>query len=184
MGRLAYVEVIRPVERVMPGGKTSLRYSTTHCYPRGADLGFLQNIVDAKAKERFGVDYRKKYPKLKTPFFQTSDYPAMRIDPEEFPTFIRTSSNASDRYPPPKIFDWLGEKIGEDRASLVYSGRWAILAVNTFGYDVDGNKGVSFGLQGLQLREDGERLGGGGLGSDAFEAVPISESADALFGGL
>ncbi len=190
-GRLSYAHVITPFRQEGPEGLSKLRYSTSLCFPKEADLTILQGIVEARAALRFGTDYKKKFPKLKLPFYQTSDFPAMGIDPDAFPTFIRTSSDASSGFPPPTVVDEGREPVKEDRAAMAYSGRWAILVVSTFAYPRTdaagghGNKGVSLGLQGVQLREDAERLGGGGsLAQDDFSPVPVSESADALFRGL
>ena len=181
-GRLSYAHIITPFQQEGPEGMSKLRYSTSLAFPKDADLTILQGIVEERAKLKFGVDYKKKHPRLKLPFYQTADYPKMGLDPDEFPTFIRTTSNASSAFPPPTVVDLQGRPVGADREAEAYSGRWAVLVVNTFAYDQAANKGVSLGLQGVQLREDGDRLGGGGtLAPDDFEAVPIDDSADKLF---
>ena len=181
-GRLSYAHIITPFQQEGPEGMSKLRYSTSLAFPKDADLTILQGIIEDRAKQKFGPDYKKKYPRLKLPFYQTADYPKMGIDAEAFPTFIRTTANVSNAYPPPIVVDLQGNSVAADREAEAYSGRWAVLVVNTFAYDQAANKGVSLGLQGVQLREDGDRLGGGGaLAPDDFVAVPIDGSADKLF---
>lgn len=58
------------------------------------------------------------------------------------------------------------ERIAEE----VYGGQRARVAVRAFAYEVDGSKGISFGLQMIQVLGGGERFGGG------------EASAESLFG--
>lgn len=60
----------------------------------------------------------------------------------------------------------------------VYSGVWAICSLNVYGFKTDGNTGISFGLNNVQIVADDERLGGGG--SSAEDDFADSASA---FGG-
>lgn len=62
------------------------------------------------------------------------------------------------------------------------SGDYGRASLNAFAYDVNGNRGVSFGLNGLQKTRDGEPLGGASRASedfgDGFKAQAASAPAD------
>jgi|NOAtaT_6_FD_contig_31_2628685_length_1015_multi_4_in_0_out_0_2 hypothetical protein len=49
----------------------------------------------------------------------------------------------------------------------VYPGCYVRASLNAYGYDNNGNRGVSFGLNNVQFLDDGERLGSGGGASRA-----------------
>jgi hypothetical protein len=52
----------------------------------------------------------------------------------------------------------------------VYAGCLIRAAVNAYGYDRQGNKGVSFGLNGVQKVDEGKRLDNRVAAEDTFEA--------------
>lgn len=57
-------------------------------------------------------------------------------------------------------------------AGAVRSGDYARVSLNAYCYDVNGNRGVSFGLNNVQKLADGEPLGGGRTrAEDDFTAV-------------
>lgn len=66
----------------------------------------------------------------------------------------------------------------------VYSGRWARIQVRPKYYTYDGNKGVKFYLEGVQLLRNDSRLGtGGGSKGEAFSAVDDEDDdADSAMG--
>jgi hypothetical protein len=53
----------------------------------------------------------------------------------------------------------------------IQSGDYARVSINAYGYDVSGNRGVSFGLGNVQLLAKGEPLGGATRAEDDFTAV-------------
>lgn len=53
--------------------------------------------------------------------------------------------------------------------SEVYSGCYGRLALTAYGYNVSGNRGISFGLNHVQKLADGEPLGGFTRAEDAFD---------------
>lgn len=53
-------------------------------------------------------------------------------------------------------------------ATEVYSGCYARVIMNFFGYNSNGNKGISAALQGIQKWADGEPLGGARVTADDF----------------
>ena len=50
-----------------------------------------------------------------------------------------------------------------------YAGRWAIISVNTYGYD-NVSKGVALGLQNVQLRQDDDGFSSRVNAKNEFEA--------------
>lgn len=73
-----------------------------------------------------------------------------------------------------KVRDKSGDLIDEDDIETeAYSGRWLRLMVRPLWYDVDGNKGVSFGLEGAQLLGHDDPIGGSGapVSGEGFGAV-------------
>ena len=52
-------------------------------------------------------------------------------------------------------------------------GDYARAQVHAYWYDVSGNKGVTFGLDNVQMIRNGERFGGAGSAEDAFDAMPL-----------
>lgn len=67
------------------------------------------------------------------------------------------SVNTSTKYPP-KVVDRKLQPILD--ATEVYSGIWANVSLQAYGYAVQGSSGVSFGLGNVQKLRDGEPLGG------------------------
>lgn len=53
----------------------------------------------------------------------------------------------------------------------IYAGSYCRATVTPFAYDVKGNKGVSLGLNNVQLLADGDRLDGGASPESEFDAV-------------
>ena len=54
-----------------------------------------------------------------------------------------------------------------DKTAIV-SGDYGRASINAYGYDVSGNRGVSFGLNNIQFLEKGEPLGGRTRAEDDF----------------
>jgi hypothetical protein len=52
----------------------------------------------------------------------------------------------------------------------VYPGVIVQATIEAYGYDRDGNRGVTFGLGNIQVRRDGDRLDSAKAASDEFEA--------------
>jgi len=82
----------------------------------------------------------------------------------------------------PGIIDSSGvELLGSDD---VASGDWGRVSLNAYAYDAAGNKGVSFGLNNVQLMNKGESLGGGrpsaaadfGVATSTAAAAPVAET--------
>lgn len=60
-----------------------------------------------------------------------------------------------------------------------YGGAYYRCQVHAYWYDVKGNKGVTFGLDNVQLVRDGEPFGGRQKAEDAFDAIEVPGGATA-----
>ncbi len=62
----------------------------------------------------------------------------------------------------------------------VYSGCYARVSVNFYGFNTNGNTGIACGLGNIQKVDDGERLGGGSNAEDDFEFEEVDAEDDFL----
>ena len=76
--------------------------------------------------------------------------------------FINCSSTRK-----PKAFDADGNEIID--SSELYSGIYGKAMINFYAYNVNGNKGIAAGFNGLKKLRDGEPLGGANVTADAFD---------------
>jgi hypothetical protein len=182
-GRMMYPYFYKPS---MPQGETDeekARFQCTVIFPAGVNLDALAEEVEARAVDKWGSDYKKKF-KVKKPFLKTEDYPKMGELAEKFPIFVRC--NSKER---PQVVR--GDMSNVDEAKgveEVYPGRWARVSVRPWAYDhPTGGKGISLGLQNVQLLEHDDRLAGGRpQAQDEFEAIggeagKSGSSTDSLF---
>lgn len=123
--------------------------------------------------------------RLRLPWRDHPDDVASKGYPEGS-TFVNTRNSS-----PPGVVSQIPDADGSDRparivnangdvrmadgsirpaARPVYSGARGFGLLSVFAYDVSGNKGVSFGLQGVQVTGDGERLDGRTPVEDVFSA--------------
>lgn len=174
-GRLAYPWLFK-TQPAQNGGEP--KYGCSLIFPKAADLKKLADAVEDEAVKKFGKDYKTKIGRLAKPFKKTEDYPKMGFDPEEYPVFIRASSGSR-----PQVVDGKLTEVTEPEQA--YAGRWARITVRVFAYDKAGNRGVSLGLQNVQILRDDERVGGGRARAedeiDAVEDIGGSGSTDNLY---
>lgn len=160
-----------------PPGSDKEKYSVSMLIPPDADVALLKKAAAACAREKWG----DKLPaKMKTPFLDAGDY--------EYEGYVagwllvRASSIQK-----PGIVRADGSTVTDE--SEVYPGRWACVSLRPFVYDTNGNRGVSFGLQNVQLLDHDEAIGGRAKAEDEFEPVEDAgadggavDSADDIFG--
>lgn len=139
------------------------KHQITLLIPKDADIAVLRTAATEVATEKFG----KKTSGLRSPFRKTEEKEQLAELAEQFPCYI--TARSKDR---PGIVGPNGKAV--DDPEQVYSGRWARVSVQAFAYDNSGNKGVSFGLQNVQLLDQDEPLNVGGARVSAeaeFDAV-------------
>lgn len=146
-------------------------YSVMALFDLKADLSKLKAAAQAAAVKKWG----DKIPaNLKSPFRDQGEKEKDGKMPEGLvkgAMFLTLKS--SNR---PTIVDQNLQEILE--SSKVYAGCYARASVAAFAYDQKGNRGVSFGLNHVQLMKDGDPLGNRVKVEDAFEAV-ATEGGDA-----
>jgi hypothetical protein len=146
-----------------PTGKK--RYSVALLIPSGCDLTLLKEAAKAAAKEQWG----EKVPQnVKNPLLDAGKYTYNGY--EEGMTLLRPTTLNK-----PGIVNAKGENVTDE--SEVYPGRWCVASLRAYAYDVSGNRGISFGLQNIQLLDHDEPLGGRARAEDEF--APVEGSGDA-----
>lgn len=181
-GRLCYPNLFKAV---LPQGETDeakKRFQASVVFPTDADLALLAEAVEAVCVEKWGPDYKKKF-KVRKPFLKTEDHPKIGVEAAEFPVLIRTNSPTR-----PQIVRADKSVVGEDQQDEVYAGRWARISVRPYAYDhKTGGKGVSLGLQNVQLLDHAEPLAAVRPAADEeFQQVEVAggagaKSSDSLF---
>lgn len=184
-GRLAFVQIneAKLKANAKPGSKP--KYGTAILLPKGSDIAALKQLVEEKAKEKFGdklkVDAFKK--KLKLPIKKATDctdkegniYAGFDDPRFEYVIWPQTTTK-------PGIVDAKGANVTEP--SEVYSGRWGRLNVHAYSFDIEGNIGIALGLDNVQLLDHDEMMGGRAKASDEFEAVEgvsAGDDSDSVF---
>ena len=76
----------------------------------------------------------------------------------------------------PGIVDWNLAAINDEKE--IYPGVVVRARVSCFAYDVNGNRGVAFGLDAVQKLRDGDRLDGRIAAKDAFSATEPPAAVD------
>ena len=150
------------------------KFSTGLLIPATSDIAILKQKAEAAAREKWGD---KIQPKLRAPFLLAGEIEGAKgkTYPDAFDNWILIRCNSTYG---PDVIDGAGHKVDEERE--IYSGRWARLSVRAFAYDYSGNRGVSFGLQNVQLLEHDTPLGGSrARAEDEFEPVNVDTGGGA-----
>lgn len=170
--RLSYANVWEPKANL----QGDLKYSASLIIPKNSpEVAEVKRAINKAAKDnkakfvdKKGRDIPKE--KIRLPLrdgdIDRADEPAY-----EGCYFINVSSNNA-----PKIVNRRLKPI-VDR-SEVYSGCYANVSVNFFGYNTNGNAGIGAGLGNIQKLKDGEPLGGFSNPEDDFEVLDDDEFED------
>ena len=170
--RLSYANVWEPKANL----QGDLKYSASLIIPKNSpEQAEVKRAINKAAKDnkakfvdKKGRDIPKE--KIRLPLrdgdIDRADEPAY-----EGCYFINVSSNNA-----PKIVNRRLKPI-VDR-SEVYSGCYANVSVNFFGYNTNGNAGIGAGLGNIQKLKDGEPLGGFSNPEDDFEVLDDDEFED------
>lgn len=194
--RLAFPEIFSPKSSV-EGGKE--KYSITMLYPAsGAPLipsmpgdGVLElrKLALAAIKDKWGDD-RQKWPAsikaidLKTYVSLTGKdgWPirsGSEVDWDGFADMV--FARASSQFPPGIVDQKLHPIIDK---TAVYGGLLCRAQINCYAYDNAGNRGISFGLNNLQiLKDDGVVFGSKQNAAEVFDAFAASGDLDSAGSG-
>lgn len=170
--RLSYANVWEPKTNL----QGDLKYSASLIIPKNSpEVAEVKRAINKAAKDnkakftdKKGRDIPKE--KIRLPLrdgdIDRADEPAY-----EGCYFINVSSNNA-----PKIVNRRLKPIVDK--SEVYSGCYANVSVNFFGYNTNGNAGIGAGLGNIQKLKDGEPLGGFSNPEDDFEVLDDDEFED------
>jgi hypothetical protein len=122
----------------------------------------------AKGEKLKGI----KPDRVKTTLRDSDD----EMDLEKYPEFKNTYFiNVSSKTKPGIIDAQKNPVTSEDE---VYSGVYARVSINLFAYNTAGNKGISAGLNNVQIVADGDFLGGRSRAEDDFDDWEDDETED------
>ena len=174
--RLSYANIFEP--KSINGSDP--KYSVSLIIPKD-DTQQIEVIKQAieNAKERDKGKWNGKIPaNLKLPL---RDGDLERPEDEAYANsyFI----NANSTRPPAVVGTELDRatgkaiRLGEDE---VYSGCYARVSIDFYGFNAAGNKGIACGLGNIQKIADGEGLGGGSTAEEDFEFEEVDVNDDFL----
>lgn len=172
-------------------GTTKKEFSVTAIFPKNADLSALKIAATQLLAEKYGKDESKWPTGIRSPFRKCKEKWKNENGQQVIPpgyedgdaTFMTFKANEEYR---PCVTDESNQDIIEPR--MFYSGCYARASVSPFRYGDDpkrtkGNKGISFGLNGIQKVRDGDPLGGRASVRDDFAPVEAaSGAASSVFG--
>jgi hypothetical protein len=148
--RISFPALLKP----RASKKGDPKYEVVMVFPKSTDLGEMKAVAKEAAREKYGDDLPRNFVK---PFRDGADSDWHDDDT----IFVRASTTRQ-----PGLVDENVQKVIDP--SEIYSGRWAQATVVPFCYDVDGNKGVTFGLRNIQLLDHADRFDGGASAESDF----------------
>lgn len=161
LARLSFPNLQKPrANRKGDAADKKKKYGCSLLIPPGFSLKLLKEDVERAADDKWG----EKRPKnLKLPFLNAGDFEYEGYERDW--TLIRATCDVK-----PGVIDGLdGSKITEEDHPAIYPGRWCVASIRAFAYDVDGNRGIAFGLGNVRLLHDDDSLGGRVRVEDEFE---------------
>jgi hypothetical protein len=181
--RMAFANLITPTA----DSKGKLSWNTAALFPIDSDMKELRAEAQRLAEEKWG----KNIPaNLILPFADGNTKGRIDGNGQFRPyaghentivmNFKRLETTKNGKNEPPTIVGANPKTIVSDPKE-VYSGRWARAIVNGFVYDVAGNKGVSFGLNHIQLLDHDTPLGTSNRPEDLFDDEQEENEATASF---
>lgn len=129
-------------------------YSVRAAFPPNTDFKALKAQAEDAVKAKWPTGAPKT---LRSPFRRNDelDNPVAGI-PDDWIIMTFARREADGR---PAVFDEQVCDIEPVNQSEVYAGAWYQASVKAYPYENSGNKGVAFGLQGIQKRRDDQPLG-------------------------
>lgn len=150
--RLSYVALLEP--KAFEGQEP--KYSTVILIPK-EDKATLNKIKKAQ-KAAYEANKNDKLKGVKWEKLKTTLRDGDEEDPEERPELVGHYFMSVSSKTAPGIIDKYKEKV--DSPDEVYSGVYARVSLNFYAYNTAGNKGVTAGLNNVQIVAKGDYLGG------------------------
>jgi hypothetical protein len=161
VGRLSYPHLFT----AQTNDQGEERFKTAIFFAEGTDLTEMQEAALKVAKARWGdaVVQLIRTNKVRWPFRNDAEDVKARGYPAGS-TFVNMS--AKNR---PGVVDANVQDVLDPSAA--YAGRDALINATAYTYDVSGNKGVTFGVNHVQILADNERLDGRKAAAEVFAPV-------------
>lgn len=158
-GRLSYPHLFKPQKN----DRGEDRYTLSLLLPPDTDLKPLKDGLKKAFEEKFGADPKKWPQKARMPADVIQD-----AEPKYGPTFKGWHYVNAGGSSAPGVVDAVVKPVNDERE--VYPGRWARISVGAYGYD-NKTKGVSLGLNNVQLLKHDEPLAGKPRPQDDFDVL-------------
>jgi len=175
--RLAFAKIFDGEPETTKEGKTYTKYSCALIIDKKDkdSMSAIEGVIKEMEVGIKGVNKGKLPPRWKSPIRDGDD------ERPEDPSYAgKVWVNASTKTKPAVFKKVAGEVVAVDSSEEVYSGCYVKAKINLFTFDVDGNKGIGVGLQGLLKTKDGERLSGGTASAADFVDEDDTEEDDFL----
>ncbi len=169
-GRMSHPNILKPrTEKDEETGLEKTQYQIALLLPPGTDKAPFMAALKAAMVAKFGPD-TSTWPKLKRkPADVIKDFAEYNSErdkplPGDWTGWLMVRANADVKHPPNVVGPTKGAdgkfpKITDERE--VYGGRWARATLDAFFYDSKkGGKGVTFGLNNVQLLKHDTNFGG------------------------
>ena len=144
------------------------KFCTALLFEEGVDLRPMKQVAMDVAKSRWPeAPNLIRAGKLRWPFRDEAEDVSEKGYPEGS-TFMNVSSGDNQ----PGVVDAALTVVTDPNQA--YAGRYVFVTLTAYTYDVKGNRGVTFGLNNVQLLQHGERLDGRRAAADEFQ---VEESA-------
>lgn len=164
--RFSYLNANEP--KAPMDGRGTPKYSASLIIPKSDAVTYekINKAIKAAYDEGQGKlrGNGKTVPKLENLRTPLRDGDAERPDDAAYRNSWFLNANSTRK---PKAFDENGNEIID--SSELYSGIYGKAMINFYAYNVNGNKGIAAGFQGLKKLRDGEPLGGTNITADAFD---------------
>lgn len=171
--RFSYPHLFKP-KASRPGQEP--KFSLSIIIPK-SDKKTIKDIKRAieNAKLLGKEKWKGKIPAVIKTTFHDGD-----IEKPEDPAYENAYYVSCSSYKKPPVIDADRNAIHDEND--LYPGCYGRVLLNFYPYDADGSKGIAAGLNGVQLLEEGERLGGGSIDveeafNDDFEAEAPRKSS-------
>ena len=152
------------------------KWSGCFVLPEGADLKPYKKAAFAVVMSKFGEEKAKAMVKSGEYRLIGGPHHSIRTDVEGRYEGAVGFINATRRNGPPAVMTVFPDPDNENKPakltdrSRVYPGVIVRAALSPYWYDTGTSKGVAWGLEGVQIIKDGERLDGRVAAADEFEA--------------
>lgn len=166
-GRMAYPSLFRPSLSKGETDESKAKYQITLLLPGDVNLDPVKARVKELIDDNLTPAMQEKH-KVARPFKKTAEAKTLAEYADEFPILLRMNASQQNK---PQVISAAAQNIDDE--TEVYAGRWCFVSCRPFFYDhPTGGKGISLGLQNVQLLEHDDVIAGGRARAED-EFVPV-----------